>query len=140
VKRLALLALAACAAKPQPAPAPAVTTSVPLPPPVIDVPDPNVEKVPIIFDRPAIDWKPPKDNCPTGVDEFLSAHVKLGEKLELGKDIVPVLAMGPPEILDVLFDRHKKTVTVVARKMGLVYVLYVNEASRCSFVGVSSGY
>ena len=100
----------------------------------------DVERVRVIEDRPDASWRPPKDRCPDGVTEMMAAHVPLGDAMELAPGASPVVALGArPDAVDVVFDRGKRTVRVIAKKYGLVYVL-VERDKRCIFYGVSAGY
>jgi hypothetical protein len=100
----------------------------------------DVERVKVSPERPDLSWQPPKDRCPEGVNEMMSAHLPLGDAMELAPGASPVLALGEqPDAVEVVFDRGKKVVRVIARKFGLVYVL-VERENRCTFYGVSSGY
>lgn len=150
---LLLLACAACASSAPPPPDPVKAVSVaphstgspnepvllvaPKTPPE---PPGDLERVKVAEERPGSDWHAPRDRCPDGVTEMMAVHLPLGDAMELAPGATPVLALGAkPDAVDVLFDREKNVVRVLARKYGLVYVL-VEREKRCTFFGVNAGY
>lgn len=106
------------------------------------LPDPpgDVERIKVAEEQPGSDWHAPRERCPDGVTEMIAAHVALGDAMELAPGAWPVLALGAkPDAVEVLFDRGRRVVRVVAKKYGLVYVL-VEREKKCTFYGVNAGY
>jgi hypothetical protein len=100
----------------------------------------DVERVKVKEDQPDAAWKPPKEQCPDGITEMISVHVPLGQTMALAPGAAPVSALGSnPDAADVTYDRGKKTVQVVARKYGLVFIT-VERERKCTLYGVSTGY
>lgn len=100
----------------------------------------DVQRVKIADDEPDAAWRPPKDRCPEGITEMISVHVPLGQTMGLAPGARPVSARGTDaDSADVIYDRGKRTVQVVARKYGLVFVT-VERDSKCTLYGINTGY